>query len=68
MEDAVINIGGMSCQGCVRSVTSALQAQPGVEQVAVSLAEGEAHVRFDAGKVALEQLRGAVEAAGFDAS
>ncbi|MCB1914635.1 MAG: heavy-metal-associated domain-containing protein [Rhodocyclaceae bacterium] len=67
MEDVVIKVGGMSCQGCVRNVTGVLQAQPGVAQVEVSLEDGEAHVRFDAGKVALDQLRGAVEEAGFDA-
>ena len=68
MEDAVIKVGGMSCQGCVRNVTGVLQAQPGVEQVDVSLEDGLARVRFDAGKVAIEQLRGAVEDAGFDAA
>ncbi|MCB1957680.1 MAG: heavy-metal-associated domain-containing protein [Rhodocyclaceae bacterium] len=68
MENAVIKVGGMSCQGCVRNVTGVLQAQPGVEQVEVSLEAGEATVRFDAGKVAVDQLKSAIEAAGFDAA
>ncbi len=68
MEDVVIKVGGMSCQGCVRNVTGVLQAQPGVEQVEVSLDRGEARVRFDGTRVGLEQLRGAIEDAGFDAA
>ncbi len=68
MDSAVIKVGGMSCQGCVRNVTGVLQAQPGVEQVDVSLEHGEATVRYDGSKVALGQLRSAIEDAGFDAT
>jgi len=44
MEKIVIAVAGMSCQGCVQSVTAALQALPGVEQVEVSLASGQASI------------------------
>ena len=37
MEKIVIGIEGMSCQGCVKSITGVLQALPGVGQVEVSL-------------------------------
>ena len=68
MESTVIKVGGMSCHGCVRNVTGVLQAQPGVEQVDVPLENGEATVHYDGSKVALGQLRSAIEEAGFDAA
>jgi copper chaperone len=67
MERIVIGISGMSCQGCVKSVTTALMALPGVAQVDVSLNVGEASVACDPHLVSLAQLRNAIEAAGFDA-
>ena len=67
MEQAVIKVGGMSCKGCVASVTRVLQAVDGVAQVSVSLEKGEADVKFDAGRTALPALRQAVEDAGYEA-
>ena len=68
MENVVIKVGGMSCQGCVRNVTGALSAVAGVASVEVSLEQGEARVGYDAATVSLETLRAAVEDAGFDAT
>jgi copper chaperone len=47
MEEVTIKVGGMSCQGCVKNVTGALSATPGVASVAVSLEAGEARVSYD---------------------
>ncbi|MFC5300734.1 heavy-metal-associated domain-containing protein [Azospira restricta] len=68
MEEIVIKVGGMSCQGCVKGVGGALQALPGVADVAVSLDAGEARVRFDPAQVSIVELRAAIEDAGFDAA
>jgi len=65
METAVLKIEGMTCGGCARSVKSALEAIPGVSWAEVSLASGEAAVRYDAFKVQSGQLRIAVGAVGF---
>ena len=67
MEAAVIKVSGMTCQGCVRSVTRVLQAVPGVVSVEVSLEQGEAKVGFDPAQADLARLRRAVEDAGFEA-
>ena len=67
MESTVIKIGGMTCQGCVQSVTKALQALPGVHSVEVSLAAAEAAVQYDPATASPQLLRDAVEDAGFDA-
>jgi copper chaperone len=67
METMTIKVSGMSCQGCVRSVTRVLQAVPGVEAVAVSLEKGEAELRYDPARAGTPQFRKAVEDAGFQA-
>ncbi len=66
METTVLKIGGMTCNGCVRSVSNVLQALPGVLTANVSLAQGEATVTFDPGQANVESLRGVIEDAGFE--
>ncbi len=68
MEDVIIKVGGMSCQGCVKNVTGVLQALPGVAGVEVSLDAGQARVAYDAQQVDVARLRAAIEDAGFDAA
>ena len=66
MERIDIGVGGMSCQGCVKNVTAVLLALPGVSSVEVSLEAGTARLAYDPATVGAEQLRAAVEGAGFD--
>lgn len=66
MEKIVIGIEGMSCQGCVKSITGVLQALPGVGQVEVSLEGKQAEVLFDPACVGIAQMHEAIEGAGFD--
>ena len=51
----------------MRSVTRVLEGVPGVQQVQVSLEQGEATVRFDPAAVTLAHLAQAVEDAGYQA-
>ena len=67
METAEIKIEGMTCEGCVKSVTRTLQSVAGVASVEVSLPEGKAKVSFDASKAGLADLKSAVVRAGYDA-
>jgi copper chaperone len=67
IEQTIIKVGGMSCQGCVKNVTGVLQALPGVGDVVVLLEAGEARVSHDATKTDVATLRAAIEDAGFDA-
>ncbi len=67
MNNTVIKIGGMSCQGCVKNITSVLNAMAGVGSAEVSLDAGEARVGFDAALVSRDALVNAIEDAGFDA-
>ena len=68
METTTIKVDGMSCGGCVKSVTGVLTALDGVAKAEVSLEQKQAVVEFDAGKVTRDQLKAAIEDAGFEAS
>ena len=67
MENTVIKVGGMSCQGCVKTITDVLRGIPGVAVVEVSLEAGQAGISFDPQSVARPALVAAIEDAGFDA-
>jgi copper chaperone len=66
MQTATLNISGMTCGGCVRSVSKVLNALDGVVKAEVSLDKKCAVVDYDAAKLNLDQLKGAVEAAGYE--
>jgi copper chaperone len=68
METTTIRVDGMSCGGCVKSVTGVLTALDGVAKAEVSLEQKQAVVEFDATKVTRDQLKAVVEDAGFEAS
>lgn len=65
METVRIGIDGMTCGGCVASVTRVLKAWPGVQEVDVSLAAGSASVRYDAARTNVPVMRTAIEDAGY---
>ncbi|MCS4532959.1 heavy-metal-associated domain-containing protein [Neisseria montereyensis] len=68
METVKINVGGMTCGGCVKSVTTVLEKLEGVNKADVDLDSASAKVTFDPAKVQTAALLEAVEDAGFDAS
>ncbi len=67
METTTIKVGGMSCGGCVKSVTGVLTALDGVAKAEVSLERAEAVIEYDAAKLSRVQLAQAIDDAGFDA-
>lgn len=66
METITLKVNGMSCGGCVASVTRVLRAVPGVETVAVALEPGTATVSFDPQRTSPPALKRAVEDAGYE--
>ena len=48
-----LQVGGMTCEHCVRTVTKALEAVAGVDNVSVNLAGGRARVEGQADPQAL---------------
>ena len=67
METTVLKVNGMTCGGCVRSVSNVLKAVPGVTSAEVSLEKSEAKVTFDPAVANQAALRKAIEDAGYEA-
>lgn len=67
MDSVVVKVGGMSCQGCVKSVTNVLHGLAGVAKAEVSLEQGQARVEYDASRVSVDAMKAAIVDAGFDA-
>lgn len=65
MQTERLKVTGMTCGGCTSSVGHALKAINGVSNVEVSLAAGEASVQFDERLTSPEQLKLAVQRAGY---
>ena len=66
METTVIKIKGMTCMGCVRSVTNVLQGIAGVNNAEVSLEQAQATVQYDATKTGVNQFKAAITEAGYE--
>jgi len=66
MQTATLNISGMTCGGCVRSVSKVLTALDGVAKADVSLDKHAAVVDYDAAKLDLDQIKRAVQEAGYE--
>ena len=60
-----LNIGGMTCAACVSHVEKALREVDGVASSAVNLATERATVQYSANLADIEDLRVAVEDAGY---
>ena len=65
MQTITLKIEGMTCGGCVASVTRVLKAVPGVADVKVQLAPGTAEVSYDPARAGVPALKAAIEDAGY---
>lgn len=61
--DKTFTISGMSCGGCVNSLTRVLKTVPGIEPLKIEV--GTAHLRLDTDRVTSQVVKDAVERAGF---
>lgn len=68
MNEITLKVGGMSCMGCVNSVRNLLSALPGVENVSVDLANGQASLRYDPEKITVETLKTTILDGGYTVS
>ncbi|XP_008798210.2 cation-transporting ATPase HMA5-like isoform X1 [Phoenix dactylifera] len=62
-----VRVTGMTCSACTNSVEAAITALPGVARASVSLLQNKAHVVFDPSLVKDEDIKDAIEDAGFEA-
>ena len=65
---AVIRIEGMHCHKCERAIQQALTQYPGVHEVEVDFASGQASVLYDRSAVTVKQMMDAINAAGYHAT
>ena len=61
--DKTFTISGMSCGGCVNSLTRVLKSVPGIEPIKIEV--GMAQLRLDADRVTSQVVKDAVARAGF---
>ncbi len=66
MANINLNVEGITCGGCEKSISNALLAQEGVSNVAASHETGVVTIDYDENKVQQQQLKQAIEDAGFD--
>jgi copper chaperone CopZ len=62
-----IRVEGMHCKMCAASVTKALKATAGVEDVQVNFDKGTAVIKYDDEKVTEARLREVINGTGFKA-
>lgn len=62
----LLEVEGMKCGGCVRSVEQRLQQQPGVRQASVNLLTRTAWVELEGGEDRLEPLLSSLRSLGFE--
>ena len=63
----VVEVRGMHCGGCERTVSRAVWALDGVDRADADFVAEELAVTFDPGRVGLDEIRAAVRGAGFGA-
>ena len=62
--DKTFTLTGMSCGGCVNSLTRVLKSVPGIEPLKIEV--NKAQLRLDADRVTSQTVKDAVERAGFE--
>lgn len=64
-DKVVVEIGGMHCAMCVKTVEQALNALAGVREAGVNLATEKAQIVYDPGQVTLTDIQKSIEATGY---
>ena len=65
MKETTFKVPDMSCSHCKAAVEGELNRLPGVEHSDANLDNGTVEVAYDEGRVGAEQLKKAIEDAGY---
>lgn len=65
MKETNLKIEGMHCSGCSTRLEKVLNNLEGVETAKVSLEEKKATIKYDETKINIENIKEAIEDAGF---
>ncbi|XP_075508881.1 copper-transporting ATPase HMA4-like isoform X2 [Primulina tabacum] len=66
LRTVVFRVGGVTCSSCVASIETAVERLDGVENVAVSVLQGQAVVKYLPDTVSAKEIKEAVEDTGFE--
>ena len=66
MAQQTINVEGMSCEHCVKTITKAVGEAAGVQKVSVNLDAKNVSVDYDETAISLEQISAKITGAGFE--
>ena len=66
MQTTIMNINGMTCMGCVRSVKNVLEKISGVSGADVSLENEQVTIQHDAEQANVNHFKEAIMGAGFE--
>lgn len=61
-----LQVSGMSCQNCVKSVTESVMELDGVKKVDVSLEGGSVEIAFDESKTDMGSIAETIEDQGYE--
>jgi copper chaperone len=65
MSDKTLSVEGMSCAHCKAAVEGELSKLSGVDAASADVEKGTVEVTYDEAKVTTEDLKGAIEEAGY---
>ena len=66
MIKSIIKVDGMSCEHCVKAVTKAVNALPGIGAVNIDLKAKTVTVEHDPNHTALEKIEYTIQEEGYD--
>ena len=66
MQNATLNVEGMSCEHCVKAVSTAVNALPFVAGASVDLSEKTVTFEYDPDKTPLKNIITTIEDQGYD--
>jgi P-type Cu+ transporter len=67
VQTAQLKINGMTCAACAAASERAVKKLPGIEEAAVNFATEKLLVKFEDGKLSIEEIKAAVAKAGYGA-
>lgn len=60
-----LQVQGMTCGGCVKSVENSISALSGVEKVNVQLETGKVNIEFNESQTDIKQITDTIEGKGY---
>lgn len=66
MEKTVLKVDGMSCEHCVKAITSAGGTLPGVHKVSVDLKAKTVTFSYDPTQSTLDQIKSEIKEQGYE--